>query len=478
MLSLKLLHNIYTITSDMSYTINFILYERSEHFVWYFGLSCFNQSDKMLKLTRSLSKLYRYSRLPYTASISVLVKDQISIKNMKYELISLNLCNYSCKYNSEVILRIFNSKSIISGKTNMDEFGIGFSSGNSIRAITFTSWSIYSLKLLKLLTLSGGSSGNCAAALSLITTLLAIGSDTGGSIRQPANYNGLIGLKPTYGRCSRWGLVAYSPSLEQIGIMSRTTSDCSYLSSILFGKDNKDWNTFNIPVPKYQLYNNCHENELMILRKHSPCLNTDWTYGLSLINRIGINITEGKLSNIAVILPAYCVLTSVECFSSLSRYNGIRYGLRFKENNPFLLYKKIRSVGYNPDIRRKLMTGIYILSSKLNNFKLYSKALKYRFITKSNLITLIKNKIGLITPVIPHVNLGINYIRTNTFNHDIYTILSNITGLPSITIPLGINKNSIPFGVQVIGNPFDEVNLLSLCKHIQEVNGLIIPFDW
>ncbi len=462
----------------MSYTINFSLYERSEHFIWYFGLAYFNQVDKMLKLTRSLSKLYRYLRLSHIASIPVLVKDQILVKNMKCDLISLNLCNYNCKYNSEVIFRILKSKSIIPGKTNMDEFGIGFSSNNSIRTITFTSWSISSLKLLKLLTLSGGSSGNCATALSLITTLLAIGSDTGGSVRQPANYNGLIGLKPTYGRCSRWGLVAYSPSLEQVGIISRITSDCSYLSSILFGKDNKDWNTFNIPVPKYQLYNNCHENKLVVLRKHSPCSNKDWTYGLSLINRIGINIIEGKLNNIAIALPCYCILTSVECFSSLSRYNGIRYGLRFKENNPFLLYKKLRSVGYNSDIRRKLMTGIYILSSKLNNFKLYSKALQYRFITKSNLVMLIKNKIGLITPVIPHVNLSINYVRTNIFNHDIYTILSNITGLPSITIPLGINKNSTPFGVQIIGNSFDEISLLSFSKQIQEINGLITPFDW
>ncbi len=364
------------------------------------------------------------------------------------------------------------------GKTNMDEFGIGFSSDNSIRSITFVSWLIPSLKLLKTIVLSGGSSGGNATSLSLVTTLLSVGSDTGGSIRQPANYNGLIGLKPTYGRCSRWGLIAYSPSLEQIGIISRIASDCSYLSSILFGKDNKDWNTFDIPVPKYQLYNNCYENKIAILRKHSPCSNTDWTYGLSLINRIGINIIESKLNNLDSILPCYCILTSVECLSSLSRYNGIRYGLRLKEYSSLLLYKKLRSIGYNSDIKRKLMTGSYILSSKLNNFKLYSKALRYKFIIKKCLTTLIRGKIGLVTPVSPHTNLSINYAGKTTFNSDIYTILSNITGLPSISIPLGINENSVPFGVQIISNAFDEISLLSFCKRLLKTSGLIMPFDW
>ncbi len=431
----------------------------------------------MFKLTRSISKLYRYSRLLYISSIPILIKDQILIKNTKCELISINLCNYNSKYSSEVVIRILNSMAIILGKTDMDEFGIGFSSYNSIRSIIPVSWLISSLKVLKTMVLSGGSSGGSATALSLVTTLLAIGSDTGGSVRQPASYNGLIGLKPTYGRCSRWGLIAYSPSLEQIGIITKIVSDCSYLSSILFGKDKKDWNTFDIPVPKYQLYDNCYESKILILRKHSPCSNVNWNFGLSIIDRLNIEIIEGRINNLDSILPCYCVITAVECLSSLSRYNGIRYGLKLKEHNPLLLYKKLRSISYNSDIKRKLMTGSYILSSRLNNLELYSKALKCRFLIKKCLMTLIKDKIGLVTPIIPHINLNINYIKKNMFNHDVYTILSSITGLPSISIPLGLDKNGIPFGIQIIGKPFDETTLLSFCKKLQETSGLIIPFD-
>ncbi|MFP3037809.1 MAG: hypothetical protein ACKESC_00510, partial [Candidatus Hodgkinia cicadicola] len=191
-------------------------------------------------------------------------------------------------------------------------------------------------------------------------------------------------------------------SLDQIGIISKIGADCAYLSSFLFGKDKKDWSVLNLPVPKYNLYTTCLSTEAVILRRHAPCRNLNWTYSLSLFPRIGIKIIEEeKLKYIDLLLPCYCVLSSVECYSNFSRYDGIRYGLKLKESDTFRLYKKLRSIGYGLNIRQKLMTGAYILSSRSNYTRFYKRAENIRFVIKSNLLSLITGKLGLIIPTTP-----------------------------------------------------------------------------
>ncbi len=475
MLSVNLIRVVSIINVCKIYKLNFSIFIRSEKLVWYFGFGWFNLVERALKFCRVVSIFQRRVRLPVLANVNILIKDQVLIKNVKCSAASVLLCNYISNYDSEVVMRVKRFGGIVFGKTNMDEFGVGNSSVNSIHSLVANAWVILAACYSGGFILSGGSSGGSAVSLALSCTMLAIGTDTGGSVRQPACYNGLIGLKPTYGRCSRFGLISYTSSMEQVGILARLASDCSYLSSIIFGQDGKDCTSFSLPVPKYYLYDNCYKFEVIVLRRHIPCINLNWTYGLSLISYIGMGIREVVFKMSKYILPCYCILTSVECFSNLARYNSINYGVKFKESNAFVLYRKIRSVGYGMEVKRKLMTAVYILSSRLNYFKLYVKAYRIKFLLKSKLVSLMAGKLGFVLPTVPNVNLDIDHIVTMKFESDIYTILSNITGLPSINVPIGIDGYGVPFGVQIIGNAFDEVGLLSVCKRIQMACGLFFP---
>ncbi len=176
-----------------------------------------------------------------------------------------------------------------------------------------------------------------------------------------------------------------------------------------------------------------------------------------------------------MILPCYCVLSAVECYSNLARYDGIRYGLKIREADAFSMYKKIRSVGFGRDVKRKLMTGVYILTSRLGYSRFYAKAERLRFLVKKRLVSLLGGKVGLVTPTVPKLSLTLDSDTRFRFESDIYTVLSNITGLPSIQIPTGLDRNSLPFGVQVVGNAFDEAGLIVVCDRLQKVCGMMLP---
>lgn len=353
----------------------------------------------------------------------------------------------------------------------MDEFGVGSTGYTCLHAPTLNAWIVRNIFDTHTRTLAGGSSSGSACSVALRLCTVSLGTDTGGSVRQPAFYNGVIGIKPTYGRCSRWGVISYCPLFDQIGILSNSWIDCARLSSKIFGRDSKDWNTAKLPVPKYSLYKCQHLRKFLILKRCVPVNNEHWSFCLATLVRNNIRLTETNFKFWSMLLPCYCIISSSEFYSSLSRFDGIRYGLRFKEKNSFALFKKLRSVGLGISVKRKVMTGAYILASKTGYKNLYKKAERVRFLIRNWFVIKFRQYSGLILPTFPIKEL-INEIDVE-FNYDVYTIIANLVGLPSIQIPIGMLSNLLPFGFQILAKPFDEICLFDTCARVQKTCGSI-----
>ncbi len=404
------------------------------------------------------------------------MKDQILVRNEKVEAASLAMCRHVSTFSAEAVNRLRLAGAVVVGIASMDEFGIGFSSVSCVRGPVLNAWAVQASSCLLVRALAGGSSGGCASAVALVCATMALGTDTGGSVRQPASLNGVVGLKPTYGRCSRWGVISYCSSLDQVGILAKTANGCARLGAAIFGKDLKDWNSVRLPVPEYKLYaTRFSELSAIVLRKHAPCSDENWSYSLAALRRAKVVLAEVELSFTSMVLPCYCVLSAVECYSNLARYDGIRYGLKVREADAFSMYKKIRSAGFGVEVKRKLMTGVYILTSRLGYSRFYAKAERLRFLVKKRLVSLLEGRVGLVTPTMPKLSLVLGSDARFRFESDVYTVLSNITGLPSIQVPTGLDGNSLPFGIQVVGNAFDEAGLVDVCGRLQKVCGIVSP---
>ncbi|MGP1927289.1 MAG: amidase family protein, partial [Candidatus Hodgkinia cicadicola] len=452
-----------------SYDLCFAFLVRMEKVNWFFNIGCVNLIEPALTCTRALALTRK--RFPYLFGIFIIVKEQILIKHERIEASSLITCGYTCKYEAEVILRIKRHGGILLGKANMDEFGVGSTGYNCLHAPTLNSWAIKNISTARSRILAGGSSSGSACSVALRCCSVSIGTDTGGSVRQPAFHNGAIGIKPTYGRCSRWGIISYCPPFDQVGIISKTWIDCARLSSKLFGRDLKDWNTAKLPVPKYSLYKSNHSRKFLIFKRCVPINSELWNFCLASLIRNKIYIHEISFKFWSMILPCYCIISSAEFYSSLLRYDGLRYGLKFKEKNSFALFSKLRSVGFGIAVKQKIMTGAYILTSKSGYRNLYIKADRVRFLIRNWFVIKFKDYTGLILPTFPTKPLTSK--RNLEFENDIYTILASLIGLPSIQIPIGISPNLLPFGFQIIAKPFDEICLFDTCARLQETCGLI-----
>ncbi len=256
-----------------AFGLSFALALRAEALNWYFGFSCFSTVEQSLSCVRSRAR----ARTKPLAVVGVGVKDLLLLKNVGAEASSLVLNNFVSGFDAEVVWRAKRAGATVLYKANMDEFGVGYASSACVQGRIASAWASTLVLSLKTVVLAGGSSGGCASAVALGCSTLALGTDTGGSVRQPANYNGIVGLKPTYGRCSRWGVIAYSSSLDQVGVLARTSSDCASLCSVVFGADSKDRTSAKLPVPKYELYVGSAiglakaNGAVLVLRRHAPC---------------------------------------------------------------------------------------------------------------------------------------------------------------------------------------------------------------
>ena len=401
--------------------------------------------------------------------VPIAVKDLFCTKDVKTTAGSKILNNFIPPYESTVTQNIWNEGAILLGKLNCDEFAMGSSNETSF-------FGNVQSPIDKGL-VPGGSSGGSASALAANLTPITIGTDTGGSIRQPASFTGTVGLKPTYGSCSRYGIVAFASSLDQAGPMSKDVKDCALLQEIISTYDEKDSTSIDFKRNEYskELTNNIKGNKIGIPKEYRvdgmPKEIEDlWTNGIEYAKDCGAEIVEISLPHTNYALPTYYIVAPAEASSNLARYDGVKYGFRSKGENLIDMYEKTRSEGFGSEVQRRIMIGTYVLSSGYYD-AYYLKAQKVRKLIKNDFDEAYKKVDAILTPSTPSAAFKIGE-KTNDpvsmYLNDIFTVPVNLAGLPAISIPAGIDAKGYPLGLQIIGKAFDEQNILNIAYAMEE----------
>ena len=401
--------------------------------------------------------------------VPMAVKDLFCTKDVKTTAGSKILNNFIPPYESTVTQNIWNEGAILLGKLNCDEFAMGSSNETSF----FGNVQSPVDKGL----VPGGSSGGSASALAANLTPITIGTDTGGSIRQPASFTGTVGLKPTYGSCSRYGIVAFASSLDQAGPMSKDVKDCALLQEIISTYDEKDSTSIDFKRNEYskELTNNIKGKKIGIPKEYRvdgmPKEIEDlWTKGIEYAKDCGAEIIEISLPHTNYALPAYYIVAPAEASSNLARYDGVKYGFRSKGENLIDMYEKTRSEGFGSEVQRRIMIGTYVLSSGYYD-AYYLKAQKVRKLIKNDFDEAYKKVDAILTPSTPSAAFKIGE-KTNDpvsmYLNDIFTVPVNLAGLPAISIPAGVDLKGHPLGLQIIGKAFDEQNILNIAYAMEE----------
>ena len=396
-------------------------------------------------------------------------KDIFCTKGIKTTCASKMLENFVPPYDSTVINKIKNSGAILVGKTNMDEFAMGSSNETSYFGPVYNPWDLERSP--------GGSSGGSAAAVASGIIPIALGTDTGGSIRQPAAFTGITGLKPTYGRCSRYGMVAFASSLDQAGLLALTAEDIAIFLETMSGFDPLDSTSVEEAVPQYSDFvHNSIEGKIIGLPKEffNNSLDSDsqriLNQGIEIYEKLGAKITEISLPNVGYSVPTYYVVASAECSSNLARYDGIRYGYRDDDTKDLDdLYRTNRQIGFGDEVKRRIMTGTYVLSAGYYD-AYYLKAQKVRQLISNDFTEAFKEVDLIVGPTTqsPAFSIGEKIDDpVSMYMNDIYTISSNLAGLPALSHPVGF-IDKLPIGMQLIAPHFQESQLLNFCHLFQQ----------
>ena len=404
------------------------------------------------------------------AGVAVAVKDIIVTKGIETTCGSKILKGFYPPYNATVIDKLMKAGAIIIGKTNMDEFAMGSSTENSAFGPTQNPWDLERV--------SGGSSGGSAAAVAADESFIALGTDTGGSVRQPASFCGVVGLKPTYGRVSRYGLIAYASSLDQIGPITKDVVDCALTMNIIAGHDNKDSTSADLEVPDY--LRSCQEgikNIKIGVPKEYFIKGIDIEVkdavnkALKVFEKLGAKIEEVSLPHTEYSLPTYYLIATAEASSNLARYDGVQYGYRAKDcKNLSSMYERTRSEGFGKEVKRRIMLGTYALSSGYYD-AYYLKAQKVRTLIREDFTQAFNKYDILITPTSPTPAFKLNEKIADPLTmylSDIYTIPINLAGIPAISLNCGYTKSNLPIGLQIIGKPFEEETILRAAYNFEQ----------
>ena len=408
------------------------------------------------------------------------VKDLFCTKGIKTTAGSKILNNFIPTYESTVTQNIWNEGAILLGKLNCDEFAMGSSNETSFFGNVENP---VGKKLVP-----GGSSGGSASALAANLTPATIGTDTGGSIRQPASFTGTVGLKPTYGSCSRWGMVAFASSLDQAGPMTKNVKDCALLFQVMSSYDQKDSTSVNFTRERYseKLNQNIKGMNIGIPKEYRvegmpSDIEKLWKQGIEYIKNSGANIVDITLPHTNYALPTYYIVAPAEASSNLARYDGVKYGLRTDGNNLIDMYEKTRSEGFGDEVKRRIMIGTYVLSSGYYD-AYYLKAQKVRKLIKNDFDTAFDKVDAILTPSTPTSAFKIGE-KTNDpvsmYLNDIFTVPVNLAGLPAISIPGGHDEKGFPLGLQIIGKAFEEQTILNVAYCLeQKINFKNQIKDW
>jgi len=407
-------------------------------------------------------KIQENKEIPFLCGIPIAIKDNICIKNKKTTCASRILRNFRPPYSATVIDKIKKAGCIIIGKTNMDEFAMGSSTENSAFQTTQNPWNLK--------TIPGGSSGGSAASVASGEVTLALGSDTGGSIRQPAALCGIIGMKPTYGRVSRYGLIAFASSLDQIGPLTKDVTDCALLLKIISGKDEKDSTSIDQPVPDYLNYLIPDLKGIKIgLPKEYFVTGIEKEVrekvhqAAKVLEGLGAKIEETSLPHTEYAVAIYYLIATAEASSNLARYDGVGFGHRTQEKtNMIEMYKKTKKEGFGDEVKLRVMLGTYVLSKGYYE-DYYGKALKARTLIKQDFEKAFEKFDVLLTPTSPTVAFKVGEKIDDPLKmylSDVFTISANLAGIPGISVPCGFGQNNLPVGLQILGKPLEEKTLL------------------
>ena len=382
------------------------------------------------------------------------------------------LSNFKAPYSSTVVSKLFDQGVVMLGKTNMDEFAMGSSNETSFFGAVKNPWNLDYVP--------GGSSGGSAACVSARLASAATATDTGGSIRQPAALCGLTGIKPTYGRVSRYGMIAFASSLDQGGVLARTAEDAAILLANMSGHDPKDSTSLNIEVPDYpkEISNDISGLKIGLPKEFFEQEMPDYVRksteeAIEVYKDLGAEIEEISFPNIDLSLPVYYVLAPAECSANLSRYDGVRYGFRCEEpKNLEDLYMRTRSEGFGAEVKRRILIGTYALSAGYYD-AYYLKAQKCRRLIANDFTEAFKSVDVILSPTTPGTSFKAGEKKNDPIDmylQDIFTIPANLAGLPGISFPCG-SYNGLPLGLQLVGNSLEEGKLLSAAHHFQEVTN-------
>ncbi|WAC26661.1 Asp-tRNA(Asn)/Glu-tRNA(Gln) amidotransferase subunit GatA [Ancylobacter sp. SL191] len=415
------------------------------------------------------------------------VKDNYAVDGVRTTAGSNILKNFVPPYESSVTANLWQAGAVLLGKLNQDEFAMGSSTESSAFGPTVNPWRrTGSTQPL----VPGGSSGGSAAAVAAHLAAGAAGTDTGGSIRQPAAFTGTVGIKPTYGRCSRWGIVAYASSLDQAGPIARSVNDAALLLRAMAGHDAKDSTSVDLPVPDYQQAcgASVKGKRIGIPREYrvdgmSAEIAALWDKGAQMLRDAGAEIVEISLPHTKYALPAYYIVALAEASSNLARYDGVRYGERVAGRDIVEMYEKTRAAGFGAEVRRRVMIGTYVLSAGYYD-AYYLKAQQVRTLIKRDFETAFAGGIdAVLAPATPSPAFGIGEKSgadpVEMYLQDVFTVTLNMAGLPGISVPAGLSTEGLPLGLQLIGKPFEEQELFALGQVIEDAAGRFdIPEKW
>jgi len=418
--------------------------------------------------------------------IPLAIKDMFATEGVRTTACSKILGDFVPPYESTVTSHLWRDGAVLLGKVNNDEFAMGSSNETSAMGPVINPWRRNGSNTPLV---PGGSSGGSASAVAARLALGATGTDTGGSIRQPAAFAGIVGMKPTYGRCSRWGIVAFASSLDQAGPFARTVRDTAILMRSMAGHDPKDTTCADLPVPDYEaaVGRPVKGMKIGIPKEYRVAgmpaeIEKLWEQGAQWLNSAGAELVEVSLPHTKYALPAYYIVAPAEASSNLARYDGVRYGMREQSRDIVGMYEKTRAEGFGKEVRRRIMIGTYVLSAGYYD-AYYVRAQKIRTLIKRDFEDCFAQGIhAMLTPATPSAAFGVGEKGgadpIEMYLNDVFTVTVNMAGLPGIAVPAGLDGQGLPLALQLIGRPFDEETLFSLGQVVEDAAGHFKPKHW
>ncbi|WP_299144492.1 Asp-tRNA(Asn)/Glu-tRNA(Gln) amidotransferase subunit GatA [uncultured Tateyamaria sp.] len=424
---------------------------------------------------------------PAMCGLPIGIKDLFCTKGVPSQAGSRILEGFLPEYESTVSGNLLDAGAVMLGKLNMDEFAMGSSNETSVYGNAVNPWKVDDRDLTP-----GGSSGGSASAVAADLCLAATGTDTGGSIRQPAAFTGITGIKPTYGRCSRWGVVAFASSLDQAGPMTKSVRDAAIMLEAMCSHDPKDSTSADLPVPNFEamLTGDIKGKKIGIPKEYRMDgmpeeIETLWASGTEMLRDAGAEIVDISLPHTKYALPAYYVIAPAEASSNLARYDGVRYGHRAtldQGDGITEMYEKTRAEGFGAEVQRRVMIGTYVLSAGFYD-AYYNRARKVRTLIKKDFEDVFAQGIdAILTPATPSAAFGLGEASDDPvqmYLNDVFTVTVNMAGLPGIAVPAGTDTNGLPLGLQLIGRPWEEGDLLNTAYALEARAGFVAkPQKW